>query len=37
MYSDMKGVEVGEWRGKKQGNLEHTVVPNVALWKVDFQ
>jgi hypothetical protein len=27
-----KGVKVGETRGRKQGNLEHTVVPNVALW-----
>jgi hypothetical protein len=37
MYSDLVGVKVGREEGRKQGNLEHTVVPNLALWNVDFQ
>jgi hypothetical protein len=30
------GVEVSK-EGRKQGNIEHTVVPNVALWNAGFQ
>jgi hypothetical protein len=32
-----KEAKEGGGRGRKQGNIEHTVVPNVAPWNVGFQ
>jgi hypothetical protein len=31
------GLKGSNEEGRKQGNIEHTVVPNAALWNVAFQ
>jgi hypothetical protein len=37
MYSDLDGGKSVREEGEEARNLEHTVVPNAALWNFGFQ